>query len=203
MFNVFDGQHRFEAAKLRPDITEIPALIVTLEDNRAEAGAFIGVNTGRAGVSTVERYWAGLEADDQGMIAVRDVLRAAGCEVAAKTGDAKPNLTNAVAAISRAIKIYLPVAVIKACTAIREAWPEENNVLKGILIEALSRIFRENKGLNQERLVLVLKSLGSKKIASNAEEMRKIMGGSAGTNIVRAIAAAYNKNLHQKAQIAA
>lgn len=193
MYNCFDGQHKLEAARLHPDILEVPAYIVRLNGVKAEAAAFVSVNTDRAAVSTIERYWAGLEAGDADMMAVCSVLGEADCDVVPCNGHYRPNLTNAVTAVSRAIKNFGDEAVIKACKTIRNAWPTNPNSLKGIIVESLARMYSRNENLNFDHMVAVLHAVNIKTLASRAESQRQISGGSAATNVARVMAAGYNK----------
>lgn len=202
-FTVFDGQHRVAAARAHPAIQEVPAAVVRLEQSCDEAGAFLGVNVNRTAVSTVEKYHAGIEAEDPQMMAVCSVLEEAGCEVIAAIG-VKPaaNKTTAVTAVSRAIKTYGDHAVTEACRTLVAAWPKDVGALNGVMIQALARLYRNNKRIiSRERMTLKLKGKDRKVLTADAETIRKIGGGDAGLNVAKALVEVYNKGL-QKDQIA-
>lgn len=196
-YHCYDGQHRTEAARQHPQISEIPAVIIDATGTAAEAGAFLGVNMNRAAVTPVERYWAGLTAGDETHIQVRDVLEKAGCEVAPATGAAGPGQTTAVTAVVRALKNYGDAAVVFACASLREAWPEDRKALAGTAITALARLHRANPEISKDRLVNVLKSQDRETVTGTAEALRKIAGGDAATNIAKAVAEFYNKGLQK------
>lgn len=194
-FHVFDGQHRHEAARLHPDVTEVPAVIIAVDGGREEADAFLGVNTNRSAVTPIERYWAGLEAGYPAMMAVCSVLDEAGCEVVQGLGLVAPNKTAAVQAISRAIQRYGEEAVTEAIRLLRAAWPTAKDALKGTLISALSRIVKNNPDMNNKRMTDVLAGTDLQALSADAEAMRKISGGDATTSITKTLVELYNRGI--------
>lgn len=181
-FTVFDGQHRVAAARAHPLIDQVPAAVVRLEASCEEAGAFLGVNTNRTAVSTVEKYHAGIEAGNADMMAVCSVLDEAGCEVIAALG-VKPaaNKTAAVTAIQRAIRTYGDAAVTEACRTLVAAWPKDTGALHGVMIQALARLYRNNRNIiSRERMTTKLHSKDRRILTADAETIRKIGGGRCG-----------------------
>ena len=198
-YTCFDGQHRVEAARRHPDIFEVPAAVVELEEAHQEANAFLGVNVNRTAVTTVEKYHAGLEAGDEDMMAVCAVLTEAGCEVIERIG-VKPaaNRTTAVAAIQRAIRTYGDAAVIEACKTLIAAWPKDAGALHAIMIQALSRLYRNNEGkIDRERMTTKLHGKDRKILTADAETMRKIGGGDSVASVAKVLVEIYNKSLQQ------
>lgn len=196
-FTVYDGQHRFEAAKQHPQISQVPAAIVTLEQSCEEAQNFLGVNVNRSSISTVEKYWAGIEAGDEAMMRICSVLEEAGCEVVpAGTKSPAPNRTSSIGAIDRAIRYYGEGAVILACRTLREAWSKDNGALNGVMIQALARLFRNNrKIIDRDRMVMKLKGKDRRILTSDAEALRKMGGGDAPLAVAKALVEVYNKQL--------
>lgn len=196
-YTVFDGQHRVEAARQHPNVKDVPAAIVTFDESYQEAGAFIGVNVNRSTITNIERYYAGIEAGDEQMMAVCSALEEAGCEVveAGKYSPA-PNKTAAVASVNRAIKLYGETAVTAACLALRLAWPKDTRALNGSLIFCLARICRNNnKILDHERLVHKLRGKNRVVLTADADALRKIGGGDGMANLTRALVEMYNRGL--------
>lgn len=195
-YTVLDGQHRLAAAVAHPRINEIPASVIRASGVVEEATIFLGVNTNRTAVTTVERYWAGIEAGDAALIRVRDVLTRAGCEVVPVPGPTtKSNLTNAVSAIQRAIDRYGDRAVINACTILKNAWLGDKSALAGTVISALARLSRANPALSIERMTDLLRAKGRANLSADAENMRKISGGAAEVALAKALVEIYNKGL--------
>lgn len=196
-FSVFDGQHRVAAARKHPKISQVPAAVLKIADTRGEAVAFLGVNVNRSAVTTVEKFWAGVEAGDTAMLRVRDVLARAGCEVIQAVGvKAAANKTNAVTAVERSIRAAGEEATVEACRALVAAWPKDTAALGAISIQALARLFRNNKGvISAERMIQKLAASDRKTLAGQAEAFRKLGGGDACSNLAKALVEIYNKGL--------
>lgn len=196
-FTVFDGQHRVEAARQHPNVKDVPAAIVAFDESYQEAGAFLGVNVNRSAITTVDRYYAGLEAGDTEMMAVCAVLEEAGCEVveAGKYVPA-PNKTAAVSAVSRAIRLYGDWAVAEALRTLRQAWPKDARALNGSLIIALARLYKNNrKIIDRGRMAEKLVSKNRAILTADADALRKIGGGDAVMNLSKALVEIYNRQL--------
>lgn len=155
-FNCTDGQHRVLAAREHPDVTEVPALITSLDGAASEASNFLTINRSRRAVSTIEIYWAGVASEDPDTLRVRDAVAAAGCEVVRSQAAYKPGMTGAVGAISRCLQNYGDAATIRALKVLRQAWPSDAKALRGSLITALARIYKANDVVNDERMIKVL-----------------------------------------------
>lgn len=196
-YSVYDGQHRYEAAKKHPSISKVPASIVKLDEAYLEAQSFLGVNVNRSAISTVEKYWAGIEAGDESMMRICAVLEEAGCDVVpAGTKSRAPNLTSSISAIERAIAAYGDQAVTEACKAIVEAWPKDNSALTGTIVQATARLFRNNKKtISYERLVMKLKGKNRAILSADAEAIRRISGSDAALSVAKALVEIYNKGL--------
>ena len=196
-FTVYDGQHRLEAARRHPGISEVPAVIVRLEQAFEEAAHFLGVNTNRSAISTVEKYWAGIEAGDEAMMQICSVLEEAGCEVVpAGTKSPAPNRTSSIGAIERAIRSYGDEAVTRACKTLVAAWPKDNGALNGVMIQALARLYRNNKAtISEERMIAKLHGKDRKILTADAEALRKMGGGDAPLAVAKALVEVYNKQL--------
>lgn len=194
---VYDGQHRAEAAKQHPHVSEVPATIISVSSSAEEAEAFLGVNINRSAVSSVERYWAGLEAQDANALRVRDVLANAGCEVVQEAGCSGHNKTNAVTAVSRALEQYGDGSVAFACRVLSQGWCQDSKALKGTVITAMARIHRANPDIDEKRMLKVLERTDRDSLSGNAEVLRKISGGDAPTSIAKTICELYNKGLQK------
>lgn len=196
-FTVYDGQHRFEAARRHPDIEAVPSVIVELEAQFEEAQSFLGVNVNRSAISTVEKYWAGIEAGDEAMMRICSVLEQAGCEVVPPgTKSPAPNRTSSISSISRALNYYGDDAVTKACRTLVSSWQRDKNALSGSMIQALARLYRNNKQvISEERMVSKLIAKDRKILTGDAEALRKMGGGDAILALSKALVEIYNKGL--------
>jgi hypothetical protein len=195
-YSCLDGQNRWTAALAHPGVEEVPGAVVKAETLQQEAAAFLGINRDRTAVTVVERYWAGLTAGDAAMIRIRDVLAKAGCAVVPVPGPSSDSsMTNAVAAIERAIGRYGDKAVANACMTLKLCWPKDGSSLSGTLIQALARIYRSNSDIDPERMVNNLRAKTRHQLTADAENMRKIVGGAAETALAKTLVEIYNKGL--------
>lgn len=194
-FAVTDGQHRCKAAVLHPGITHVPALIIGGEGMAAEAENFLVINRARKSVSPVDTFWAGVAAGNAEDLRLHSVLKSAGCDIVATTGDYRPGHTSAVAALRRAVERYGDGATIQALKIICEAWPADPKALRGTLITAIARLVRNNKELDRARLIRVLAPKSFAEMTAAAEAFRKLSGGSAEAAISKTITELYNKHL--------
>lgn len=193
-FTVVEGQHRWKAASLHPDVDRVPAVVVRHDDTAGEARSFLAINRDRMAVSTVEQYWAGLTAGDPQAAAISKVLLSAGCDVVPEQGHYRPNLTNSITSIDRCLKRYGEAATRRALLVVRGAWPNEAKALRGVLITALARIIRANeKTISDAELVTVIRRESFAKLTAHAEAFRKLSGGSAETALAKTITELYNK----------
>jgi len=193
-YSVVEGQHRWKAACLHPDIKAVPAVVVSHADLAGEAASFLAINRDRMAVTSVEQYWAGLTAGDETATAISKVLQSAGCDVVPAPGHYRPNLTNSITALDRCLKRYGHGATRRALLVIRTAWPDDAKSLRGTLITALARIVRANdKTLSDPDLVAAIRPQSLAKLTAHAEAFRKLSGGSAETAITKAIVELYNK----------
>lgn len=193
-FTIVEGQHRWKAATLHPDVDAVPAVIVSHKDLAGEAESFLAINRDRMAVTSVEQYWAGLTAGDDTAIAISKVLQSAGCDVVPAQGHYRPNLTNSIGAVERCLKRYGQGATRRALLVIRAAWPNDAKALRGTMITALARIIRANeKTISDPDLVEAIRPQSISKLTAHAEAFRKLSGGSAETALSKAIVELYNK----------
>jgi len=81
ILKVLDGQHTAIAAASNPHIEKIPVMIVEAETTVAQAKAFIGQNTERLGVTTLQLHQAALAAADEDAQTLELVCTRAGVKV--------------------------------------------------------------------------------------------------------------------------
>jgi hypothetical protein len=80
---VIDGQHRWEAAKLRGDIPFLPCAVGQYDGAAAEAALFVAANRHRVVVNRCDMWRAAIAAGDEDTIAVQRLVDGAGLGIAA------------------------------------------------------------------------------------------------------------------------
>jgi len=78
---VLDGQHTAIAAASNPHIHEIPIVVVEAPRTAEQAAAFVGQNTERVGVTSLQLFRAAIVAEDEDALTVEQVCRRAGVTV--------------------------------------------------------------------------------------------------------------------------
>lgn len=193
-YSVVEGQHRWKAAVLHPDVDAVPAVVVAHHDVAGEAQSFLAINRDRMAVTSVEQYWAGLTAGDETANAISAVLKSAGCDVVPENGHYRPNLTNSITAIDRCLKRYGQGATRRALLVVRAAWPNEAKALRGVLITALARVIRANeKTVSDADLSAAIRKESFARLTAHAEGFRNLSGGSSETALAKTIAELHNK----------
>ncbi|MCO5141388.1 hypothetical protein, partial [Shinella sp.] len=77
VLKVLDGQHTAIAAASNPHVGEIPVMIVEAEDTIAQAKAFIGQNTQKLGITSLQLHQAAVAAGDEDALTLELTCKAA------------------------------------------------------------------------------------------------------------------------------
>jgi hypothetical protein len=197
-FHVIDGQHRVLAAKAHPRVTHVPAVVIHAQGVQPEAKNFLAINVDRKGINGVDRFWAGLAAEDPICIRVQNVVTAAGCQIMRRAGGTAVGSTNAVAALARSVQAYGDRATKEALLALAEAWPADPAALRGQVILATARLIECNPEINHQRLARTLGAKSFAELSVAADGLRKLSGGTAESAFARAVAEMYNRSSPKK-----
>lgn len=117
---VIDGQHTAIAAASHPAIAQIPVVVIAAETREDRAGAFIGHNRDRLGVTATQLHHSAVAAGDPEAVAIADACRAAGLTLLAnQPGNSafRPRDTMAVKSIAAVVKKHghdRAVVILKA-----------------------------------------------------------------------------------------
>ncbi|HEY6029962.1 MAG TPA: hypothetical protein VIU44_05340, partial [Gaiellaceae bacterium] len=123
---VIDGQHTATAAASNPSIEKIPVLVVDASEVAERAGAFVGHNKTRLGLTQIAIYKAELASNDAVATMIDRACRAAGARVAGSVGetraaDLKPGITLAVGTLRQLAKHRGEEAVRRALWILTKA----------------------------------------------------------------------------------
>lgn len=152
---VFDGMHRLLGVNKRSDITTVPCLIYDVEAVGDEASAFVGVNSNRGSVRSVDKWRAMIVHGDPETLRLKALLDSNGIAVSdtrtAKTLDCVKTLIRLDRSDSAALAAILPIAI-----ELSEGEPVHHQIL-----EALHYIYRQiGARLLQRQHLTRLRSLG-------------------------------------------
>jgi hypothetical protein len=84
-FYIIDGQHRWEAAKLRGDIPFLPCAVGQYDGAAAEAALFVAANQHRVAVNRLDIWRAAVAAGDADTLTIERLLESARLSVASNT----------------------------------------------------------------------------------------------------------------------
>ncbi len=107
-WHVIDGQHRAEAARIRGDIKEVPAVVLPHATIEEAAADFVAINRDRVMVTPLHIHHAMLAAGDAEATAIDRACRKAGveiCRYAVPLANLKPGQTVAVATVARLVRL--------------------------------------------------------------------------------------------------
>jgi hypothetical protein len=122
---VIDGQHRHAAAKLRGDISLLPAQVLRFSGPAEEAEAFVRLNQQRRRLSGTELFRAAVAAGDPEKTSILAAIEGAGLTIAPHQNYQfwKPGMIFHLAGIEKAWREHGEEACSTALVLLRQAWP--------------------------------------------------------------------------------
>lgn len=194
---VFDGSHRFAAARKRSDIQALPCLIFSTETVREDATGFLACNTLRKAVKATSKHKAMVVAGDEVAIFVDGELRRVGVAIC-ESGSAKVGELKAVALAYRLAvndRDGFPIVLQVAADLARA----EDTFIADRLLDGLAYLHRHVEGgVNGKRLNRRLFDVGAEGLLAGASRAAAFYtrGGSRvfGVGMLEAV----NKKLHTK-----
>lgn len=105
---VIDGQHRLEAARLRGDIAQLPAVVVQYANAADEAASFVHLNQQRRPLTKLDVFKAAVASGDEEACAIVSAMTEAGLSVAPHQNciSWKPGMVANIGGIERAWRKY-------------------------------------------------------------------------------------------------
>ena len=121
---VIDGQHRWEAAKLRGDIGQLPCTVRRYASSADEAASFVHLNQQRRALSKMDLFKAAVASEDAEACALLQALCDAGLSVAPHTNYTawKPGMVSNIAGIEKAWRAHGEAATRDALRVLARAY---------------------------------------------------------------------------------
>ena len=122
---VIDGQHRLEAARLRGDIAQLPAVVVQYANAADEAASFVQLNQARRPLTKMDLFKAAVASGDSEAVAILAAIGEAGLSVAPHFNRTswKPGMIDNIGGVEACWRRSGPVVTRLALKALGEAWP--------------------------------------------------------------------------------
>jgi hypothetical protein len=194
-FFIFDGQHRFEAARMLDFVKELPCIIFELEDVRDEALGFLAVNTERRIPNMADQFKALIMSGDQAAMILRD----AGLRINRTIG--APSGKDHISCVSDCIRQirYNDGSFVRMFPVLSELC--EGEAMTGRLVRGMSYLERympKGQSLADERWRRRIVRVGYLEISKSIRETSAFEGQGNDKVCAEGILRAINKNLREK-----
>lgn len=162
---VIDGQHRLEAAKLRGDIAQLPAVVVQYSSAADEAASFVHLNQQRRPLNKLDVFKAAVASGDDEASAITTALTAAGLSIANTTNPDiwKPGQLVNIGGIERAWRVQGAEATASALGVLSAAFKGQRLRYAGTIFPGIAvvcadeRKYPSGRGANQFAQMLAAK----------------------------------------------
>jgi len=196
-YRIIDGQHRYEAACMRGDITELPCIVIGNIESQDQAKRFVDINKNRVGLHVLAKFHAEVAAGDQTAVSLKEILDDIDISIP-KTpvvrGKTQPREVQCIRTLMGMIDKYSANNFKWVLTIIPEAYPDALGMLKAQLIKALAEIYKDHHTvLDREDMIKTLQNIEIPDLLDHASTYREIQGGTTLNAIVQALKKNYNK----------
>lgn len=133
---VIDGQHRLEAARMRGDIPQLPAVVVEYGNAADEAASFVHLNQQWRPLSKIDLFKAAVASGDTEATAILDAVHRAGLTIAPHRNPTawKPGMVANLGGIEACWRLRGPVVTRSALSAMAEG-------MKGQVLQYAGTLF--------------------------------------------------------------
>ncbi|MGQ3072549.1 MAG: DUF6551 family protein [Ferrovibrionaceae bacterium] len=201
-YPVIDGQHRLEACRRHPAITEVPCWIVEASRIAEQAIAFVGINKGRIAVTRINVFWASLAAGEPDAVWLQRVTQRAGVAIGKVGTGVQPAGTTVALASLLKVRPLGEDAIVNGLRVIAEAQAGVENAFRAPVILAVVRMMAQHADkLDRTRLVAVLADLDLSDEIEKARVYRKTFGGVIEAALQVILIRQYNKGARAGARL--
>ena len=196
MFNVIEGGHRFRAALMRDDITEVPCLVFDGQSQKDQAAAFVKVNSDRKPMRATDKHKAYLVAGDELALKVQSYIDWSGRKVGHSATESQ---VSCIIDIRKCIDLDEP--------AFRSVWPVIVDLCQGhpmhqAIVSGLFYIERNaSEPASSPRINGRLLQLGYDEILMAGKKGRQFHGSGAPKHFAEGIIQAINKGLRNRVEM--
>lgn len=163
---VIDGQHRWEAAKLRGDIAQLPCVVVEYESAADEAASFVHLNQQRRPLSKIDLFKAAIASEDKQACAILEAIEYAELSVAPHQNyiSWKPGMVSNIGGIEASWRDYGPEVTGKALQALAQGFAGQVLRYAGTIFPGIAAVCADEMAMGKfssaafERLISVLQS---------------------------------------------
>ena len=172
-FYVIDGQHRLAAARLRPDIGQLPCVVVEYTSSADEAASFVHLNQQRRPLNVLDVFKASVASEDPEAVAISDAIIAAGLCIAPHTNNQawKPQMIGNISGIQKAWRERSPAATLSALKVIAKAWPDQGKRFAGSMFPGIVEVCHRSSIVHDSHDLEILTRI----VASKSQDEWRIL----------------------------
>jgi hypothetical protein len=149
---VVDGMQRLTAAR-KLGIGMVPCDVFQSEGQEHEARVFRLKNRERTNVSACALFKAQLTEGDEQSLAIAKVVKDAGLKLALHDEGSRFPYLKAVKALERSFQRVGPEGLASALSILTDAWPGEDGLLQGDMIEGMCWFIKKCQDFDRQRLI--------------------------------------------------
>ena len=193
-FFVFDGQHRFLAAKMRADITTLPCMVFECDSVAKEAAGFLVTNSERKPVSAIDKFRSLVMTEDDAANHVKQVLRDLGIEIS-KTA----NRPGQIKCVARCMNLATcDLEAFKKAASLSERVCRDVAQIHEDIVAGFFHIHRKHGLLDDMRFVRRVLDVGHASLMDGIRRSRIFRGKGGELTLVEGILTAANKGLRNR-----
>ncbi|MGI3170017.1 ParB N-terminal domain-containing protein [Pseudooceanicola sp. C21-150M6] len=197
---IVDGQHRAIAAALL-GVEAVPAVVVRQTEVARQAMDFVGINTVRTTVASIDKFRARVAAGDADAVQVAETLDELTISTDVPAGmSLRPRETRAVATLEKMQKRFGRGVVFTTLETLIEAQPDVSNLLTAFAIEATAIVVHKmiDAERDLERLDPILADTDFETLKAEAAQLVKLTGGQTAPRGAELLLKHVNKGLREK-----
>lgn len=191
-FFVFDGQHRWKAATLLPNVTMLPCVCFELDTVKDEAIGFLATNTDRKMPTLRDQFKALIMSGDPAAILLDQLAQTCGRTIGS------PSSATTISSVSDAIRCIrdndsVMVRVFPLLAALCKGEPMTGRMIRGM--HYLEGHMPKGQSLNDLYWTRRILKIGLDKLTASMWETVQFEGQAGNANCANGILRALNKNL--------
>lgn len=148
---VIDGQHRLAAANLRPDIEQLPCVVVEYASAADEAASFVHLNQQRRPLNALDVFKAAIASEDPEAVAVSDAIERSGLQLASHSNYVswKPDMVSNIGGILRHWRQDGPAITEHSLIILGHVWKQQVKRYAGRLFPGIVGVCAKHR-LNED-----------------------------------------------------
>lgn len=161
---VIDGQHRLEAARMRGDIHQLPAVVVQYASVADEAASFVNLNQRRRPLNRLQIYRAALASGDDEARKIQAALEVVGLRIGTSPDVMiqKPGTIVCLPSLEKCLRVHGEKALAASLRVMADSYPGEKLRYAGTIFPGIMAVVADMSIRDDAALALLARMVGSK-----------------------------------------